>query len=124
MGNLGGYQMLTTMAKKAGGPKALIGLFGSGCILLGCLAFAVVLVIKKKLTFKFKKKKKIEQAAVIYTVNAEGTSNEGLRFKVGDKFKVLDVVGDAGLIEIIRDNNSPYFVSLQFLSSISDYKND
>ena len=70
------------------------------------------------------KKKKIEQAAVIYTVNAEGTSNEGLRFKVGDKFKVLDVVGDAGLIEIIRDNNSPYFVSLQFLSSISDYKND
>ena len=47
-----------------------------------------------------------------------------LHFKVGDQFKVLDVDGDAGLIEIIGDNNSPYFVSLKFLSSISDYKID
>ncbi|WP_294412130.1 hypothetical protein [uncultured Ruminococcus sp.] len=124
MGNLGWYQLLTTMAKKVGGPKKLIGLLVGGGALLGGGAVAGGSAIKKKVTSELKKKKKTEQAAVVHTVNTEGTSNEGLCFKAGDKFKVLDVDGDAGLIEIIGDNNSPYFVSLKFLSSISDYKID
>ena len=69
-----------------------------------------------------KRVRNTEKAAVIYTVCVEGTSNEGLHFKVGEKFKVLDDDGDAGLVESIGDNNSPYFVSLKYLSSISDYK--
>ena len=124
MGNLGWYQVLTTMAKKVGGPKTLIGLLVGGGAVLGGGAVAGGSAIKQKVSSELEKKKKIEQAAVVHTVNAEGTSNEGLHFKVGDKFKVLDVDGDAGLIEIIGDNNSPYFVSLKFLSSISDYKID
>lgn len=124
MGNLGWYQILTTMAKKVGGPKTLIGLLVGGGAILGGGAVVGGSAIKKKVSSELEKKKKIEQAAVVYTVKAEGTSNEGLHFKVGDQFKVLDVDGDAGLIEIIGDNNSPYFVSLKFLSSISDYKID
>ena len=121
MGNLGYYQIMTTVAKKVGGPIKLAGIIlGTGAV-LGGGAVAGVSNIKKKVSSELEKKKKIEQAAVVHTVNAEGRSKEGLHFKVGDKFKVLDADGDAGLIEIIGDNNSPYFVSLRFLSAISNY---
>ena len=59
--------------------------------------------------------------AQIYTVKTEGTSNEGLLFKVNDKFRVLEQDGDAVLIEKIKDEHNPYFVSAKFISSISDY---
>lgn len=122
MSNLGWYQILTTLAKKVGGPKQLMGLLiGSGA-LLGVGAVSAGSALKKKITSEIEKKRNTEKAAVIYTVSVEGTSNEGLHFKVGDKFKVLDNDGDAGLVEILGDNNSPYFVSLKYLSSISDYK--
>lgn len=122
MSNLGWYQILTTLAKKVGGPKQLMGLLiGSGA-LLGVGAVSAGSALKKKITSEIEKKRNTEKAAVIYTVSVEGTSNEGLHFKVGDKFKVLDNDGDAGLVEVIGDSNSPYFVSIKFLSSISDYK--
>ena len=38
------------------------------------------------------------------------------------QFKVLERDGDAALIEIMNDENNPYFISAKFLSSISDYK--
>ena len=122
MSNLGWYQILTTSAKKVEEPKQLIGLLIGGGALLGGGAVAAVSALKKKITSELEKKRNTEKAAVIYTVYVEGTSNEGLHFKVGDQFKVLDNDGDAGLVEILGDNNSPYFVSLKFLSSISDYK--
>ncbi len=122
MSNLGWYQILTTLAKKVGGPKQLMGLLiGSGA-LLGVGAVSAGSALKKKITSEIEKKRNTEKAAVIYTVSVEGTSNEGLHFKVDDKFKVLDNDGDAGLVEVIGDSNSPYFVSIKFLSSISDYK--
>ena len=122
MGNLGWYQILTTTAKKVGGPKQLIGLLiGSGAA-LGGAAVIVGTTIKNMVASELEKKKKTEQAAIVHTVYTEGTSNEGLNFKIGDKFKVLEIDGDAGLIEIIGDSNSPYFVSIKFLISISDYK--
>ena len=122
MSNLGWYQILTTLAKKVGGPKQLIGLLiGSGA-LLGGGTVATVSALKKKITSELEQKRNTEKASVIYTVCVEGTSNEGLHFKVGDKFKALDNDGDAGLVEILGDSNSPYFVSLKYLSSISDYK--
>ena len=45
-----------------------------------------------------------------------------LLFSVDDTFKVLEIDGDATLIEKIGDENNPYFVSGCFLESISDYK--
>lgn len=121
MSNLGWYQILTSMAKKVGGPKNLIGIFvGSGVIIGGVAVCGAVCggnAIKRSLD----KKKQIRESAIIYTVDKEGKSNEGLLFEVGDRFKVLERDGDACLIEIEGNNNNPYFVSGIFLSSISDY---
>lgn len=121
MSNLGWYQILTSVAKKVGGPKQLIGiLVGSGA-LIGGGAVIGGNAIKKKVESKIDKKRQAEKAAIIYTVTTEGKSNEGLVFKPGDTFRVLETDGDAGLIEKLGDDNNPYFVSLKFLETISDY---
>ena len=122
MSNLGWYQILTTLAKKVGGPKRLITLLVGGGAILGGSAVAGGSAIKKKVYSELDKKKKAEASAKIYTVKKEGKSNEGLLFSEGDTFKVLEIDGDAGLIEKIGDDNNPYFVSLKFLNSISDYE--
>jgi hypothetical protein len=57
----------------------------------------------------------------IYTVTTEGTSNEGLEFKIGDPFKVLETDKDAVLIEKIGDSDNPYFMSAELLKNISNY---
>ena len=67
------------------------------------------------------KKQKSSETAVIYKINKEGRSNEGVLFKPNDEFKVLERDGDAGLIELIGNDKNPYFVSLKFLSGISNY---
>lgn len=122
MSNLGWYQVMTTFAKKVGGPRQLGGLFlGSGALLGGGIV-AGGIAVKKKIDKELYIKKRIADAAVVYTVKKEGRSNEGLFFAVGDKFKVLETAGNACLIEKLQDNNNPYFVSGKFLSSISDYR--
>lgn len=117
MGNLGWYQLITTAAKKVGGPKRLIALtLGTGAAIHAgaCAAY-------KKVKKELDKKKRARAAAIVYTVEKEGSSNEGLLFRTGERFKVLEIDGDACLIEKLGDNKNPYFVSLKFLSSISDY---
>lgn len=120
MGNLGWYQIMTSTAKKVGGPLKLGGLLVGVGILLGGGLVAGGSAIKKKVSNALVEKKKIAETAIIHTVLKEGISNEGLSFEVGDTFKILEVDGDAALIERIGDNNNPYFVSRRFLSSISD----
>lgn len=121
MSNLGMYQILTSWAKKVGGPQMLIAIIAGSGALLGATLMKGCSTIKNKITDALKKKKQLANAEVIYTVFAEGTSNEGLQFNINDQFNVLERDGDAGLISIIGDNNNPYFVSLSFLSTISDY---
>ena len=77
--------------------------------------------IKNKVGTALIVKKQAAEAAIVHTVTKTGVSNEGKEFTVGDRFKVLEVDGDVGLIEIMGDTNSPYYVSIRFLSSISDY---
>lgn len=122
MSNLGWYQVMTTLAKKVGGPPRLAGLFIGGGALLGGSIVAGGIAVKKKINKELDAKKRIADAAVVYTVKKEGRSNEGLLFAMGDKYKVLEIDGDACLIEKLQDNNNPYFVSGKFLSSISDYR--
>ncbi len=118
MSNLGGYQLLTTIAKKVGGPRNLFLLtLGTGAAL-----YAGGSTLVKKTSSALKKKKQAVALAKVYTVKTKGKSNEGLLFIEGDTFKVLEVDGDAALIEKIGDDNNPYFVSRMFLSRISDYK--
>lgn len=113
---------MTTIAKKMGGPLRLFGLvFGGGAVLGGgtVLGFEA---IKKKASKIHDERKQAAEAATVHTVIKEGNSNEGLLFNVGDKFRILERDGDAALIERLDDGNNPYFVSAQFLSSISDYR--
>lgn len=113
---------MTTLSKKVGGPLNLAGIVFGGGAIFGAGAVAGGLAIKNKVSQKFKQKKFEKKVSIIYTVNREGQSNEGLLFKENEQFKVLEVDGDAALIEKLGDNNNPYFVSTKFLRSISDYR--
>lgn len=118
MSNLGLYQQLTTWSKKVGGPEKLIALFmGSGYI----IGKSSELVLKKVVKTVKKSNKKEKQLTKIYTVIANGKSNDELTFNIGDKYKVLESDGKSVLIEKIGDTNNPYFVSADFLSSISNF---
>lgn len=123
MSNLGGYQWLTTAAKKVGGPKNLVLVIaGVGAVIYKSGEIAVKQTVKAIKTIKNKEQLLETANTKMYTVTAEGISNEGLEFKIGDQFRVLESDKDAVLIEKIGDNNNPYFVSAELLKNISDYK--
>ena len=120
MSYLGGYQWLTTAAKKVGGPNSLVLIIaGAGAVVYKGGEVAVKHTVKA-----IKNKKQLPEATItkMYTVTASGMSNEGLEFKIGDQFRVLESDKDAVLLEKIGDNNNPYFVSAELLKNISDYK--
>ena len=121
MGNLGWYQVLTSMAKKVKGPKNLVGILIGEGVLFGGIAVASSVVIKKKLDKVLAEKKHTAETAEVHTVLKTGCSNEGLSFELGDTFKVLAVDGTAALIEKNGNEQTPYYVSVKFLKSISDY---
>lgn len=122
MSNLGGYQRLTTIAKKVGGPTNLVLLIaGSGAVVYKGGEILVRKAIKN--VNKLHAENTSELSSQIYIVNKQGVSNENLVFELGDRFKVLEFDGDAVLIEKIGDSNNPYVVSSEFLEKISNYKN-
>lgn len=122
MSNLGWYQIMVEAAKRVGGPKRFMALLVGGGFALGGGAAVTTSKVKKKIEKKKQEKEQEAAAAIVYTVLSESRSKEGLFFKKGAKFKILETDGDTGLIEIIGDKNNPYIVSLKFLSTISDYK--
>lgn len=126
MSNLGGYQKLTTFAKRVGGPGNLVVLIAGSGVAVGAIAAkAGEFVVKKGKRAITKRKEKKNDLSIkpdtIYTVEREAESNESLQFKVGDSFRVLEYDGDALLIELIENANNPYFVSEKLLKEISDY---
>lgn len=121
MSNLGGYQRLTTIAKKVGGPTNLVLLIaGSGAVVYKGGEILVRKAIKN--VNKLYAENSSEISSQIYIVNKQGVSNENLVFELGDRFKALEFDGDAILIEKIGDSNNPYVVSSEFLEKISNYK--
>ena len=127
MSNLGTYQTMTTWAKKAGGPvKLALYLVGGGMLLGGIAVKGGEYAIKKGKqaisNHKEKKKYLLKTTQTIYTINQDAIWDEKLKFKVGNTFRVLESDGDATLIELIGDDNNPYFVSEKLLKKISDYK--
>ena len=123
MSNLGGYQRLTTIAKKVGGPTNLVLLIaGSGAVVYKGGEILVRKAIKN--VNKLYAENSSEISSQIYIVNKQGVSNENLAFELGDRFKVLEFDGDAILIEKIGDSNNPYVVSSEFLEKISNYNVD
>ena len=129
MSNLGGYQKLTTFAKKVGGPGNLVVLIAGSGVAVGAIAVkAGEFAVKKGKQAIIKRKEKKNDLSIksdlIYAVEKEAESNEGLKFRIGDKFKVLECDGDAILIELLENDNNPYFVSEKLLKEISEYPDE
>ena len=119
MSNLGAYQWLTTVAKKVGGPKnVVLRIAGTGAVIYKGGEIVVKKIIKKI------NKEELHRTSdsMVYSVTAEGVSNDGLKFKIGEKIRVLETDKDAILIEKIGEDNNPYFVSEEMLKNISNYK--
>ena len=123
MSNLGAYQWITSTSKKVGGPVNLLLLTGAaGATLYKLGEIGVKKGIKAFKAYQATKTKCLETNENIYSVTSHGTSNEGVEFPIGTKFEVLKTDGDSVLIKKIGDKNNPYFVSSEFLRTISNYE--
>lgn len=120
MSNLGLYQKMTTWAKKVGGPAQLFGIVAVGgyCVLRTVEASgkAIIKTVKKHVDSS------VKNSTNIYTIHSDEITDDGIHFKSGDKFRILEIAEEGALIEKINDENNPYFISISFLKSISDYE--
>lgn len=120
MSNLGLYQKMTTWAKKVGGPVQLFGIVAVGgyCVLRTVEAGGktIIKTVKKHMDSS------VKNSTDIYTIHSDEITDDGIHFKLGDKFRILEIVDEGALIEKINDENNPYFVSISFLKLISDYE--
>lgn len=123
MSNLGDYQRMTILAKKVGGPKNLAGIIAGAGVVVGVAVCKGRMIVAEKINKKKNKEKLTGTSdSIVYSVTVDGVSDDGLEFKIGDQFRVLETDKDVVLIEKIGDNNNPYFVSVEFLEKISNYK--
>lgn len=114
--------MVNCYSKEGRRPKNLVFVIaGAGAVLYKSGEIAVKQTAKAIKRIKNKKQLPETTNTKMYTVTAEGISNEGLEFKIGDQFRVLELDKDAVLIEKIGDDNNPYFVSAELLRNISNY---
>lgn len=121
VGNLGKYQAMTTIAKKVGGPVVLWGItFVSGYVVLRPAEAGMKAGVKKAIREMKKRNSPCATKGQIFRATSVGAES-GLKVQVGDEYRVLECDGDAILIEVLGDPDSPYFVSSQFLRSVSDF---
>ena len=120
MSNLGAYQIMTTLAKKVGGPVKLMGIVSIG-------GYAIFRLGEEGLRkgieaiHKHKNKKSKEgREQLEYMVSKPYRDEYGLVLSVGDKIRVIDEVEkDVLLIEKLGDNNNPFCMSKEVLSEIA-----
>ena len=122
MGNLGYYQLLTTVAKKVGGPVVLIvGTAATGWA-VGRVAEAggkkAVKVAKSKQT---RGNANVPESDPIFTIHTDGDASSQLKLHVGAQYRVLERDENAVLIEVLGNTDNPYFVSSEILSRLSDF---
>ncbi|WP_270519476.1 hypothetical protein [Limosilactobacillus fermentum] len=123
MGNLGWYQLMTTVAKKVGGPKQLLTLVAVGgyVIIRGVEAGGKKVI---KLVKKDNKEKSTSKVLPAYKFIIDGKDDKGLIFSSGDVFYVAARHDDVILIEKEKDDNNPYFVSVDWLMKVSSFKDN
>ena len=123
MGNLGWYQLMTTVAKKVGGPKQLLALVAAGgyVIIRGVEAGGKKVI---KLVKKDNKEKSTSKVLPAYKFIIDGKDDKGLIFSSGDVFYVAARHDDVILIEKEKDDNNPYFVSVDWLMTVSSFKDN
>ncbi len=122
MGNLGGYQTMTTLAKKVGGPGALTVVIAVGGWAIGRGAESggrSVLRAAKAAARKWNVA--CSTKGQVFDVVSDGGDGKGLTLRAGDQFRVMECDGKAILIEVLGGTNNPYFTSAQFLTSVSGF---
>ena len=121
MSNLGTYQLMTTLAKKVGGPKVL------ACVLtvLGWAVGRSGEAGAKAIVNKFRNaphtSSDYQHLRETFAVTVTTELAEGLILNEGSTFHVLERDQDSVLIAVPDDKNNPYFVSAEKLSKISNY---
>ena len=118
MSNLGWYQWETTLAKKFGGfPQLGAVILGTGTL----IGFSIrPLFDLLSASYKGKNGKKAFNDTTVYKVYKNDVTEEGLSFSVGDQYRILDLFDNVALIEKSNCDNNPYFVSYDFLKSVSN----
>jgi len=117
MSNLGKYQLMTTLAKKVGGPAVLAGItFVSGYVVLRPVEAGTKRAIRRVKN----PATPCESKGMTFLITVDGEEKD-VRLRVGDSYRVLECDGNSILIEVIGDSNNPYFVSSEFLRSVSDF---
>ncbi|MEU8272225.1 hypothetical protein AB0B89_34370 [Sphaerisporangium sp. NPDC049002] len=121
--NLGGYQTITTVIKSLGGPTKATVIVGSvvatsGYAVLRGAEAGVKKVVKAALA---KRNAPCATKDQVFEVISDGEDGSGLRLSVGDEYHVMECDGDAVQIEVLGDADNPYFVSAEFLRSVSGF---
>lgn len=123
MSNLGAYQFVTELIKRAGGPgkaafKYLGGMFSAG-VGVG-VVFSTLAQAKRYGQEARERDKKIKNSRSYRVMKSGKIRNAELT--EGNSFKVIDRDGDAVIIAVNDDSNNPYVVDYKHLCRISDYK--
>ncbi|SDT66900.1 hypothetical protein SAMN04489716_5402 [Actinoplanes derwentensis] len=124
MSNLGGYQLMTTFAKKLGGPRNLgLAVALVGAVVLRVSEAGVKAAVRKGKSVKemFDARAEAATTSQVYRIAEDADAGGGLTLRGGDEFRVLARAGDAILIEVIGNANNPWHVSGNLLTSISDF---
>lgn len=120
MSNLGAYQIMTTLAKKVGGPGKLMGIVGIGGYVI--FRFGEEGIRKGvEAIHRYRNRKSKEGCDHLeYTVLKPYRDNYGLVLSAGDRIRVIDMIEkDVLLIEKCGDNNNPFCLSEEVLSEIA-----
>lgn len=122
MGNLGTYQVMTSIAKKVGGPGALLLMAAAGgYVILRPAEAGIKKAVRASVAALKKRNAPCATKGRLFRVVADGKGSGGPKLSVGDEYRVLECDGDAILIEVLNDPDNPYFVSSEFLTAISDF---
>ncbi|MGW6875874.1 hypothetical protein ACWGHA_26460 [Streptomyces xanthophaeus] len=126
MGNLGGYQTITTVIKSLGGPAKATIIVGSvvatgGYGVLRCAEAGVKKAVKASKAALAKRNAPCAGKDQVFAVASDGEDGSGLRLSAGDEYRVMECDGDAVQIEVLGDADNPYFVSAEFLRSVSGF---
>lgn len=121
-GNLGRYQQLTTLAKKVGGPDALLGLIFAGGIATGT---AASLGAKKAMaSYRKKFSQSHENKQGEFTLEDDVRLPNARSLSKGDTFSIIAQDGDSVFLQIDGRDDNPHVLSLKELSEVSDVPAD
>lgn len=124
MGNLGAYQVMTSMAKKVGGPKnlAVLTVAGGWAVLRAAEVGGKKAVKATRVLVKKRSAPPCATRGQVFEVTADGTDdNADLALHTGDSYRVLECDADSILVEVLDSPANPHFVSRQFLTTVSDF---